>query len=159
AGQLGRVSSQVHGEAIDANLPAQPLGTLEIGFDHAIAVEGRLTIGLGRDEGQKHLRVEESQDRLKQVPAAAAPFLYQQYPIHADTGGAELGNRSGLALADLGNAAAAGQIQMNVAIPAENANGQGRLLVFVHADPVKGDLLELLIGGVLVGSAHDQLLG
>ena len=74
-------------------------------------------------------------------------------------GGAQLGDRAGLALADLGDAVAAGQVEVHVAVAAEDADRQRRRLAAVEVDPVEGDLLDLLVGRVDVRGAQDQFLG
>ena len=88
-----------------------------------------------------------------------AAVVHQQHAIDADAGRPQLGHRPGLALADLGNAVAAAQVEVDVAVAAQDAHRQRRRLAAVQVDPVKRDLLQLLVGRVLVRRAHDQFLG
>ena len=82
------------------------------------------------------------------------PSWTQQHPIDADAGRPQLGHRAGLPLADLRDAVAAGQVEIHVAVAAQEADGQRRRLAAVQVDPVEGDLLELLVGRVLVRRAR-----
>ena len=97
--------------------------------------------------------------RLEQVAAGRAAVVDQQHAIHADAGRPQLGHRARLSLADLRDAVAAGQVEVHVAVAAQDAHRQRRRLAVVQVDPVEGDLLQLLVGRVLVGRADDQLLG
>ena len=80
--------------------------------------------------------------------------MYQQHAADADAGGAQLGHRACLPLGRLGNAIAAVQIERHVAILADDVHGQSLRLAAVQIDPVEGDLVELLLGRVLVRCAE-----
>ena len=91
---------------------------------------------------------------LKQVAARRGAVVDQQHAVDADARRPQLGHRSGLAFADLGNAVAAGQVEIHVAVAAQDAHRQRRRVAVVQVDPVEGDLLELLVGRVLVRGAR-----
>ena len=82
----------------------------------------------------------------------------QQGVADAHARRAQLRDRSGLALADLGDAIAAAQVEIHVAVRLRMPHRQRRHLALVHVDPVEGDLLQLLVGRVLVRGPQDQFL-
>ena len=85
--------------------------------------------------------------------------MHQQHVADADARPAKVGHRAGAALAQLGNAVAAAEIEIQVAIGAQNADRQRLRLAVVEIEPVKGDLLDLFVGRIDVRGPHDQFLG
>src|SRR6185437_8278981 len=108
-----------------------------------------------RYDAQDHQGIEHGQNALEQIGIHRTAVVNEQYAIDADAGGAQLGHRARLAFADLRNAIAAGQVEIDVALAAENANRQRSGIAAVQTDPVKGDLLHLFVGRVAIRRAHD----
>ena len=85
--------------------------------------------------------------------------MEQKDPVDPFASGPQFSDGARLAFADLGDAVAARQIEVNVATVADDPDRQRGRRAVVQADPVKGDLIQLLLGGVLVGSPHDHFVG
>ena len=126
-----------------------------------IDVEGLRPVGIGprqRHHSQSYFRIQHGQHRLEQIAAFGRVVVDQQHAIDAHAGLTQLAHRAGLALADLGNTAAAGNIKLHVALASQNANRQRRRLAIEEVEPVKGHLFELLVRRVHVGGPdHDFL--
>lgn len=110
-----------------------------------------------RHEVEHYLGVQHRQHRLEKVAAVGRAIMDQQHPIDADPRLPQLRDRSGLSFADLGDAAAALQVEMHIPICTQDADGQPLRLPPMQTAPVQGDLVQLLLGPP--GLPHDQLLG
>src|SRR4051812_20913711 len=96
---------------------------------------------------------------MKQITALRPPVVYQKDPINSDTRGAQFSHRAGFAFADLGDAIAPAQVEVNVPVSAQESDSQWGWITLVHVDPVKGNLLQLFVGSVFIRSPHDKFLG
>ena len=60
--------------------------------------------------------------------------------------------------ADFGDAIAFVEVEREFAVGADDVDREPLRLAAVHADPIKRDLIELFLGGVLVRGADDDFL-
>ena len=88
----------------------------------------RCRTGRNVHDRQGHVRVDGGQRHGEQVAAGQRVVVDQQHVADADAGRAQFGDRAGLALADLRDAVAAGEVEVEVAAAAEDADGQRRRL-------------------------------
>src|SRR5262249_36145818 len=97
-----------------------------------------------------HLRVEHGQGGTKQVAATGRAVVEQQNPAHADSCCPEFRYALGPPLANTRDAVAAADVQVHVAVAAEDADRQRSHISAVDHQPVELDFLELFVGRVFV---------
>src|SRR5438067_396929 len=90
---------------------------------------------IGRGESPGNARIEHGHHGVEEVAAGTRAVVSEQHAVHADPRGPQLGDRSSLALADLRDAAAPFEIEVNVPISTQDAHGQWGRLPAVRADP------------------------